>query len=125
MAFAGDLREPNTPARALAAAGGSGRLQVLVNNAAVGGFTPVAETMEAYAALIKAGKVRIVGASNVSPNRFKTSLDASRKLGLPRYETLQPLYNLFGYVIDGIDVAQGIQQGDVMQSVAITERATD
>jgi aryl-alcohol dehydrogenase-like predicted oxidoreductase len=56
--------------------------------------TPVAETMEAYAALIKAGKVRIVGASNVSPNRFKTSLDASRKLGLPRYETLQPLYNL-------------------------------
>jgi aryl-alcohol dehydrogenase-like predicted oxidoreductase len=56
--------------------------------------TPVAETMEAYAALIKAGKVRIVGASNVSPNRFKASLDASRKLGLPRYETLQPLYNL-------------------------------
>ena len=56
--------------------------------------TPVAETMEAYAALIKAGKVRNVGASNVSPNRFKASLDASRKLGLPRYETLQPLYNL-------------------------------
>jgi aryl-alcohol dehydrogenase-like predicted oxidoreductase len=56
--------------------------------------TPVAETMEAYAALTKAGKVRIVGASNVSPNRFKASLEASGKLGLPRYETLQPLYNL-------------------------------
>ena len=56
--------------------------------------TPVAETMEAYAALIKAGKVRVVGASNVSPNRFKASLEASKTLGLPRYETLQPLYNL-------------------------------
>ncbi|MFZ0671288.1 MAG: aldo/keto reductase [Pseudolabrys sp.] len=56
--------------------------------------TPVAETMEAYAALIKAGKVRVVGASNVNPNRFKASLEASRTLGLPRYETLQPLYNL-------------------------------
>jgi len=56
--------------------------------------TPVVETMEAYAALIKAGKVRLVGASNVSPNRFKASLEASKTLGLPRYETLQPLYNL-------------------------------
>ena len=56
--------------------------------------TPVAETMEAYAALIKAGKVRVVGASNVSPNRLKASLEASKTLGLPRYETLQPLYNL-------------------------------
>ena len=66
--------------------------------------TPVAETMEAFAALIKAGKVRVVGASNVSPNRLKASLAASKTLGLPRYETLQPLYNLsdrnefeFGY----------------------------
>ena len=56
--------------------------------------TPVAETMEAYAELIKAGKVRIVGASNVSPSRLKASLEASKALGLPRYETLQPLYNL-------------------------------
>ena len=38
---------------------------------------------------------------------------------------LQPLYNLFGYVIDGIDVAQNVEQGDVMQSLTITERATD
>jgi cyclophilin family peptidyl-prolyl cis-trans isomerase len=38
---------------------------------------------------------------------------------------LQPLYNLFGYVIDGIEVAQNVQQGDVMQSLTITERATD
>lgn len=38
---------------------------------------------------------------------------------------LKPLYNLFGYVIDGIDVAQSIQVGDVMEEVTITERATD
>ena len=34
-------------------------------------------------------------------------------------------YNLFGYVIDGIDVAQKVQQGDVMRSVSISERASD
>ena len=38
---------------------------------------------------------------------------------------LQPLYNLFGYVIDGMDVAQGIQVGDVMRSVTVTERDAD
>jgi cyclophilin family peptidyl-prolyl cis-trans isomerase len=38
---------------------------------------------------------------------------------------LAPSYNLFGYVIDGIDVAQSVQQGDVMKSVSVSERATD
>jgi cyclophilin family peptidyl-prolyl cis-trans isomerase len=38
---------------------------------------------------------------------------------------LDKLYNLFGYVIDGIEVAQAIQQGDVIKSVTVTERATD
>ena len=38
---------------------------------------------------------------------------------------LQPLYNLFGYVIDGIDVAQSIQVGDKMKSVSVTERDPD
>src|SRR3954451_2175369 len=38
---------------------------------------------------------------------------------------LQPLYNLFGYVIDGIDVAKSIQVGDVMRSVSVTERDAD
>ena len=56
--------------------------------------TPVEETLEAYAALIKAGKVRAVGASNFSAARLKASLEASRAHGLPRYETLQPEYNL-------------------------------
>ncbi len=56
--------------------------------------TPVEETMQAYAALIKAGKVRAIGASNIGPARLKASLAASKQLSLPRYESLQPLYNL-------------------------------
>jgi cyclophilin family peptidyl-prolyl cis-trans isomerase len=35
---------------------------------------------------------------------------------------LQPLYNLFGYVVEGIDVAQAIEVGDVMERVEIEER---
>ena len=57
--------------------------------------TPPEETMAAYAQLIAQGKVRAVGASNVSPARLIASLAASKKLGLPRYESLQPLYNLY------------------------------
>lgn len=57
--------------------------------------TPVEETLEAYAVLIKAGKVRAIGASNLSPARLTASFDASRKHGLPRYESLQPNYNLY------------------------------
>ena len=38
---------------------------------------------------------------------------------------LAPSYNQFGYVIDGMDVATSVQQGDVMKSVTITERAAD
>jgi aryl-alcohol dehydrogenase-like predicted oxidoreductase len=56
--------------------------------------TPPEETMQAYAQLIAAGKVRAIGASNMSPARLKASLAASKKLGLPRYQSLQPLYNL-------------------------------
>jgi aryl-alcohol dehydrogenase-like predicted oxidoreductase len=52
------------------------------------------ETMQAYAQLIVAGKVRAIGASNMTPARLNASLEASRKLGLPRYESLQPLYDL-------------------------------
>ena len=56
--------------------------------------TPVEETMSAYAQLIKDGKVRAIGASNVTPERLKASLAASKVNGWPRYESLQPLYNL-------------------------------
>jgi aryl-alcohol dehydrogenase-like predicted oxidoreductase len=56
--------------------------------------TPVEETLRGYAQLITQGKVRTIGASNLSSERLKASLAASKKLGLPRYESLQPLYNL-------------------------------
>ena len=57
--------------------------------------TPVGETLEAYAQLIKQGKVRAIGASNLSPERLQESIDYSRQHHLPRYETLQPEYNLY------------------------------
>jgi aryl-alcohol dehydrogenase-like predicted oxidoreductase len=56
--------------------------------------TPQEETLEAFASLIKAGKVKAIGASNFTAERLKAALEVSAKHGLPRYETLQPLYNL-------------------------------
>jgi aryl-alcohol dehydrogenase-like predicted oxidoreductase len=56
--------------------------------------TPVEDTLDAYRQLIKEGKVRFIGASNFSPERLQKSLDAAAKYNLPRYETLQPHYNL-------------------------------
>ena len=57
--------------------------------------TPVEETLEAYAELVKQGKVRVIGASNFTAERLQSSLQASRKHGYPRYESLQPNYNLY------------------------------
>jgi aryl-alcohol dehydrogenase-like predicted oxidoreductase len=57
--------------------------------------TPVEETLEAHARLVKEGKVRWIGASNFTPERLKESLAASKKHGYPRYESLQPIYNLY------------------------------
>ena len=57
--------------------------------------TPVEETLEAYALLIKQGKVRAIGASNFDVKRLSDSLAANKSVGLPRYETLQPHYNLY------------------------------
>ena len=57
--------------------------------------TPVEETLGTYEKLIKAGKVRYIGASNLSPERLKESLTVSTQNGLPRYEVFQPEYNLY------------------------------
>jgi aryl-alcohol dehydrogenase-like predicted oxidoreductase len=57
--------------------------------------TPVEETLSAYDELVKAGKVRYIGASNMSPERLKESLAASLSNGFPEYQTLQPHYNLY------------------------------
>lgn len=56
--------------------------------------TPVEETLLAYDEVIKAGKVRYIAASNVSPERLTESFDLAEKKGLPRYVALQPHYNL-------------------------------
>lgn len=56
--------------------------------------TPVEETLSAYDEIIKAGKVRYIAASNLSPERLKESFDVSEKHNLPKYVALQPHYNL-------------------------------
>ena len=56
--------------------------------------TPLEETLSAFGELIKAGKVRAIGASNYSAPRLAEALKLAREQGLPRYETLQPWYNL-------------------------------
>ena len=58
-------------------------------------LTPQAETLAAYGELIQEGKVRAIGASNFTPARLQSALEVSRKHKLPRYESLQPEYNLY------------------------------
>lgn len=57
--------------------------------------TPFEDVLGTYKELIEAGKVRAIGASNLTPQRLQESLDTAEKYNLPRYETLQPLYNLY------------------------------
>ena len=56
---------------------------------------PFEETLRAYQNLIDQGKVRVIGASNFTATRLAEALEASRKHGLPRYEVVQPQYNLY------------------------------
>jgi aryl-alcohol dehydrogenase-like predicted oxidoreductase len=74
---------------------------------------PLEDTLGAYAELIKAGKVRAIGASNFSAARLTEALAVSQAHGLPRYECLQPLYNLverpaFEAELEALCVQQGI-----------------
>ncbi|PHN07647.1 aldo/keto reductase [Flavilitoribacter nigricans] len=57
--------------------------------------TPIEETLAAYETIIKAGKVRWIGASNLSPDRLDASIKFSEANNLPRYEVFQPEYNLY------------------------------
>jgi aryl-alcohol dehydrogenase-like predicted oxidoreductase len=52
------------------------------------------ETAQAFADLVQQGKVRVLGASNFTAARLQSALEVSKAHGLPRYESLQPLYNL-------------------------------
>src|SRR6202453_1847723 len=56
---------------------------------------PLEETLGAYDQLIQQGKVRAIGASNYSAERLAEALKVSKQHGLPRYECLQPHYNLY------------------------------
>jgi aryl-alcohol dehydrogenase-like predicted oxidoreductase len=57
--------------------------------------TPLTETLEAYAQLVKQGKVRAIGASNYPAARLREALQVSQQYGFPSYVSLQPNYNLY------------------------------
>jgi len=57
--------------------------------------TPIDETLEAFSRLARDGKVRAIGASNYSAESLDKAEQAAKSAGVPRYETLQPGYNLY------------------------------
>ena len=57
--------------------------------------TPIEETLASFGELIRAGKVRAIGASNYGAPRLAHALELASVRGLPRFETLQPWYNLY------------------------------
>ncbi len=57
--------------------------------------TPLEQTLRTFERLIESGKVRSIGASNYSAPRLAAALEVSRTLELPRYQVMQPLYNLY------------------------------
>lgn len=57
--------------------------------------TPYEETLAAYEKLLAKGKVRNIGASNLDAGQLRAALDVASLRGLPRYEVLQPEYNLY------------------------------
>jgi aryl-alcohol dehydrogenase-like predicted oxidoreductase len=75
--------------------------------------TPIEETLETYAELIKQGKVRAIGASNYTAERLAAAFEASKQHSYPRYESLQPHYNLYeraGYeaALEPLCLAKGL-----------------
>jgi aryl-alcohol dehydrogenase-like predicted oxidoreductase len=57
--------------------------------------TPHEETLGAYRDLVQQGKVRFIGASNLDAKQLAASLEAAKAKALPRYDVLQPEYNLY------------------------------
>jgi aryl-alcohol dehydrogenase-like predicted oxidoreductase len=75
--------------------------------------TPLAESLAAFDALIRAGKVRAIGASNYTAPRLTEALQISRQQALPAFATLQPWYNLydrdlFEGALQQLAIAQGM-----------------
>src|SRR4051812_30434251 len=77
--------------------------------------TPMEESLDTFAALIREGKVRAIGASNFSAARLAEALDVSKARGLPRYESMQPLYNLY----DRAEFEAGLQPLCVREQVSV------
>jgi aryl-alcohol dehydrogenase-like predicted oxidoreductase len=67
--------------------------------------TPLEETLDAFDRLIQDGKVRAIGASNFSAKRLAEALQVSEQYGYPRYQSLQPLFNLY----DRIDYEKDLE----------------
>jgi aryl-alcohol dehydrogenase-like predicted oxidoreductase len=57
--------------------------------------TPIEETLDAFDDVLRAGKVRAIGASNLDAVQLAEALRVADERGLPRYATLQPEYNLY------------------------------
>jgi aryl-alcohol dehydrogenase-like predicted oxidoreductase len=57
--------------------------------------TPYEETLGAFAKLKQQGKIRAIGCSNLDASQLQASFDAAEKAGLPRYDVIQPEYNLY------------------------------
>ena len=71
---------------------------------------PLEETLGAFATLVEAGKVRAIGASNYGADRLREALALAGDKGLPRYEVVQPEYNLYnreGFESGLAEVARG------------------
>ncbi|RDE06505.1 aldo/keto reductase [Sphingomonas aracearum] len=56
--------------------------------------TPQEAYVEAFARLVEAGKVAVLGASNLHAARLKSAVETARTAGLPHFQVLQPEYNL-------------------------------
>lgn len=56
---------------------------------------PYDETLAAYDTLLSQGKLRAIGASNLDAQQMRDALDVAAANGLPRYDVLQPEYNLY------------------------------
>jgi aryl-alcohol dehydrogenase-like predicted oxidoreductase len=77
--------------------------------------TPIEETLSAYDKLLKAGKVRAIGCSNYDAGQLRAALDAAQEKSLPRYEVLQPEYNL----IDRAGFESGLRELCIAEGMGV------
>jgi len=77
--------------------------------------TPLEETLEAFAQLVRQGKARAIAGSNYTAPRLAAALATSQRLGLPRFDVLQPRYNLYART----DFEGELQELCIRESVAV------